>query len=314
MGRPGLTQTRFDEVADKMLAAGERPTVERMRQALGTGSSQTVQRLLDVWWKALGARLTANAAKLALPEAPEPVVALASQFWEQALAAARSDAEAALEADRAALAAHRLEADVLVAAADDRTEAAVRQSAEAVLAAELVQARFDDSQRLIDRQAAQIVDLLATREALTNRVGVLEAEASDLRMQLDRVKSEANDAREANAQHIRNVEDRAHQEVDRARQDALVRTRQIEVLQRDRQREAEAAQEQIAVLRNALSTSQQVEAAERARRETLEEQLAQIRADIRENLRAAETRAKRSPRAASPGAVKPARASKPSRR
>lgn len=37
MGRPGLTQTRFDEVADKMLVAGERPTVERMRQALGTG-------------------------------------------------------------------------------------------------------------------------------------------------------------------------------------------------------------------------------------------------------------------------------------
>lgn len=310
MGRPGLTQTRFDEVADKMLVAGERPTVERMRQALGTGSSQTVQRLLNAWWKALGARLTANAAKLALPKAPESVAALASQFWEQALAAARSDAEAALEADRAALAAHRLEADARVAAADDRTEAAVRQSAEAVLAAELVQARFEDSQRLIDRQAAQILDLLATREALASRVGVLDAETSELRMQLGQLKSEVDEAREATAQHVRSVEDRAHQEIDRARQDARDRARQVTALQRDHQREAQAAQEQIAALRSALSTSQQAEAAERARRETLDEQLTQIRADLRENLRAVETRTKRSSRGASSSSAKPSRARK----
>lgn len=254
--------------------------------------------------------MTVNVAKLALPEAPEPVVALASQLWEQALAAARSDAEARLEADRAALAAHRLEADARVAAAEDRADAAVRQSAEAVLATELVQARFEDSQRLIDRQAAQIADLLATREALASRLGVLDAEASDLRMQLARVKSEVDEAREANAQHVRSVEDRAHQEVDRARQDARDRARQITALQRDRQQEAQAAQEQIAALRSALSTSQQAEAAERARRETLDEQLAHIRADLRENLRAVETRTKRSSRGASSSSAKPSRARK----
>lgn len=284
MGRPGLTQARFDEVADQLLIAGERPTVERMRRSLGTGSSLTVQRLLDSWWKGLGERLTTNAVKLALPDAPESVAVLAAQFWEQALAAARLEAATALERERAALIRLQLEGEAEVAAAVERAQVAARQRTEALLAAEVLETRIEDRQRLIDQQMARIGDLVAAREALGSRVDALEAELSAVRTRLDRAQGDTAVARESSAQHIRAVEDRAHQEVDRARQDAAERTRQMQLLEKERQREARAAQEQMAALRKAVTTAQHAEAAERARRETLEEQLAQLRAELGENL------------------------------
>jgi hypothetical protein len=38
------------------LHAGERPTIERVRAVLGTGSPNTLIRLLDIWWAKLGPR------------------------------------------------------------------------------------------------------------------------------------------------------------------------------------------------------------------------------------------------------------------
>ena len=130
----GITQSDVDRAADTLLAQGERPTVERIRQFLGTGSPNTVTRLLDLWWKALGGRLATSAAKVALPDAPPAVVTLASQLWEQALAAAQEHAEAGLEGERSALAAAGLEADARVAAAHQAAEASEARAAEAAAA------------------------------------------------------------------------------------------------------------------------------------------------------------------------------------
>lgn len=53
----GITETDVHTAADEIVAAGERPTVERIRAHLGTGSPNTVTRWLDTWWKQLGERL-----------------------------------------------------------------------------------------------------------------------------------------------------------------------------------------------------------------------------------------------------------------
>ncbi len=55
----GITQDQVDTAADALVTSGERPTVERIRAFLGTGSPNTVTRMLEGWWQSLGRRLTA---------------------------------------------------------------------------------------------------------------------------------------------------------------------------------------------------------------------------------------------------------------
>jgi hypothetical protein len=45
--RKGVTQ-RVNHAVDAIVAAGENPTAEKIRQALGTGSPNTATRMLDV--------------------------------------------------------------------------------------------------------------------------------------------------------------------------------------------------------------------------------------------------------------------------
>lgn len=215
----GITQSDVDKAADVLLLRGERPTVDRIRQHLGTGSPNTVTRMLDVWWKSLGARLSASAARVALPGAPEAVAALASQFWEQALATARELAEVALTDERGALAAHRLEADARVAAAQHACEDARRAEAEAAAALATALERLEDRQSLIAQQAAQISDLLAQRDAALARAAGQEAARAALATQLLELQTDAEARLQAQAAHVKAVEDRAHAEIDRARQE-----------------------------------------------------------------------------------------------
>lgn len=301
----GITQVDVDRAADALLAQGERPTVDRIRQYLGTGSPNTVTRLLDVWWKALGGRLTASADKVALPEAPASVASLASQLWEQALAAARESADAALEEDRAALAAAKLEADALVAAARQAAEAAESRAAEAAAALATAHQRLEDRQRLVDQQAAQIQDLGRQRDQALLRVEHLDAEAITLRERSEALAQEAERLRVAHAEHVRAVEDRAHAEVDRARQETREREKAMHAAEKVhgvRQRELEG---ELATSRTAGAQALRELAAEQARRETLEQQLA----EVHRRLEAALAPAVRGPRLSAPrrAAVTPKR-------
>ena len=50
-------------------AQGERPTIDKIREKIGRGSPNTVNPLLDAWWKRLASRLDAGPAALhRLPE------------------------------------------------------------------------------------------------------------------------------------------------------------------------------------------------------------------------------------------------------
>ncbi|WP_440086012.1 DNA-binding protein [Stenotrophomonas sp. S11A1a] len=79
----GITETDVHTAADELVAKGERPTVERIRAHLGTGSPNTVTRWLETWWNRLGTRL--QPARPDLEDAPAMLVELAGQWWELAL-------------------------------------------------------------------------------------------------------------------------------------------------------------------------------------------------------------------------------------
>ena len=56
--RPGVTLEDITRAADQMLFAGHRPTVEGVRNILGTGSPATVNRHLNDYYLRLKDRLT----------------------------------------------------------------------------------------------------------------------------------------------------------------------------------------------------------------------------------------------------------------
>jgi len=290
----GITQQDVDRAADALLAGGERPTVDRIRQHLGTGSPNTVTRLLDIWWKSLSSRLSASASKVALPGAPAPVAALASQMWEEALAWARTHAEAALEEDQAVLAAARLEADARVAAAAQAVEAADVRATDAAAALQTAVQRLEDRQHLVDQQSAQIADLANQRDQALHRLAIAEAEAVSLRERVDTLQTEAELVRGLQAAHLRAVEDRAHAEVDRARQEGREREKALQAVEKAHGARVRELEAELAQSRAAGADTARTLAAEQARRETLEQQLAEVHRRLEAALKPA-TRAGRAP-------------------
>jgi len=106
----GITARDVELAADVLLRSGERPTIERVREKIGRGSPNTINPLLDVWWKRLAARLDAGPA--ALHRLPETVALVAEALWMQALDQARGRADQ--ELNRQAHSAAKHEADLEV--------------------------------------------------------------------------------------------------------------------------------------------------------------------------------------------------------
>lgn len=223
----GITEFDVHQAADSLVVAGERPTVERIRAALGTGSPNTVIRHLDAWWSSLGERLVAQAATSALPEMPERVGALAQRLWREALEAAAHNANEQIAAARQAV--H-----------DDRVALNAERSDLHSRLAELQQAADDASHRLKSSEAAQLDlrgqldragdlarDHQTQRDAATLRVDRLEAQLADAQQLLGTNRETYERERAELNEYVRAVESRGHQAVDRLRQ-------QLAATERDR--------------------------------------------------------------------------------
>lgn len=83
MARKNDTHSRVIEVADQLLEEGIRPTQQNVRERLGSGSLTTINRALNDWWHTLAQRISRRNEH---PELPEPVLNLANQTWDRALA------------------------------------------------------------------------------------------------------------------------------------------------------------------------------------------------------------------------------------
>ena len=225
----GITQEQVSAAADTLVTAGERPTVEKIRQALGTGSPNTVTRMLDAWRGALATRLS---QVLMLPEVPADVGQAFTEVWRLAMTQAAALAQAALAQEQNAL----LAAQTSLTQERKLWEIALAEAQERVRdanqAREVAGTRLADVQRLVEQQAGQLAELLQQRDrqqALCDRqTGEIEA----LETQRNAHLAAADQEREGSALHIRAVEDRAHQEVDRARQEAKQRQQRLETAER----------------------------------------------------------------------------------
>ncbi|MDE2225468.1 MAG: DNA-binding protein [Xanthomonadaceae bacterium] len=272
----GITELQVHTAADALVAAGERPTVERIRAHLGTGSPNTVTRLLDSWWQALGARLTAQHAVASIPDAPSEIAALAGQWWARACQQAREVVEADVTGVRMQLANDRVDLDrdrELFQQTQTGLEHALTQAQQAETA---MAARLADVQRLVEQQANQLADLTQQRDALQTRNERGEAECRSVMERLQAQETAATAERELLAQQLRAAEDHSHAEVDRARQESKGLRTRLSAAEKERTVERERHRHELDDLRVSLATAQQDVAAYRARVETLERQWAAL--------------------------------------
>ena len=296
----GITESDVHSAADEIVAAGDRPTVERIRAHLGTGSPNTVTRWLDTWWRGLGPRLEAQQRRFAVPNAPEAIVALAGEWWSLALQQANVTALNTLASDRTAL---QMERDALQ---QDREESAAEAAAlrdqvnTATHAEQVASTQATELQRLVGQLEGRVKEMTKQRDDALARLteADLARQAVDVRIQM--LQDSASTEREALAQHARAVEDRAHTEIDRARQE----TKELQA------RLVAAAREHAVVAKSHFQAAEQAKAAaaeasrdagiERARADALEKQLAKLQ-DLPAALEAAMRKTQAGPKQRKPG-------------
>ncbi|WP_420466246.1 DNA-binding protein [Panacagrimonas sp.] len=86
----GISEADVLEAADALLARGERPTIERVRQKLGRGSPNTVNRHLDAWWTSLAQRVQGRSRSTL----PASLLELCGRLYEGVREQARVEAQA----------------------------------------------------------------------------------------------------------------------------------------------------------------------------------------------------------------------------
>jgi myosin heavy subunit len=266
----GITETDVHTAADNLVAAGERPTVDRIRAQLGTGSPNTVTRWLETWWRGLAPRLHAHSAQQAIPELPASVSRLAQQLWEQAVGITRADAEQALAQERLQLDAQRRELETLEGGRQVQVQEAVVAAEQARQALAAAEQRLTDLQRANDLLVEQIRDLNAQRAGLESRGERLDAELQAVQQRAIQREQSLIAERDAQAQHLRAIEDRAHSEIDRARHETKNVRNQLAALQRS----SEVLRQQREQAEAAATAAQREAGMQRGRADALEQQMA----------------------------------------
>jgi hypothetical protein len=163
----GITQSDVSHAADSLLRLGHRPTIDKVRAKIGRGSPNTINPMLDAWWKTLSARLDAGPA--ALHRLPETVAHVAEALWMQALDEGRRRAQQELNT------AERL-------TADHQQNLEVRSHVLSLREGEL-DSRLRDRDRAIEDLNLRLRELTgllrkeqATRESQAQRITTLETQ------------------------------------------------------------------------------------------------------------------------------------------
>lgn len=254
MASRGITEQQVFDAADAVLVAGERPTIERVRRELGSGSPNTVNRYLELWWKRIAAQL--NSGKSAIASRPEAVETAFQSVWRLALSAADAALVERTQSERQAL----MQEAAALAAEKGRLQTTQQ-------ALEQAKSLLDGQMKALRDELASVRRLSEERETarLAAVKGLAEAEKEGARLS---AKLEAAIAREAgNQKHV--AERVAAKDAEHEREIRRVRA------EAERLREAgKSDRSAIAKLEHALATSQGELSAVRRSEELLREKLA----------------------------------------
>ena len=164
----GITQIDVWNACDALLLEGARPTIERVRQKIGSGSPNTVSPYLDTCFQHLGGRIKDPGAFAAPPALPDPVQQAAKHFWEAALGETRRDFDQRLS--------------------DGMAAAIANVEAEKERAAQSDAASFEATSKLV-RLQAQLADHAATIETERLACATSLADLANARLAVESLES-----------------------------------------------------------------------------------------------------------------------------
>lgn len=223
--RRGVKREDVWAAADAVLLAGEKPTIERVRHHLGSGSPNTVGPLLEQWFKHLGTRLQDPGAFAAPAGVPEPVMQAAQHFWETALAQTRGDFEERLRqglADAVAnVEAEKERAEIAGAAAFEASAKANRLQGELAELSELLR----QAQEALAAESARLQEVRAALAAEKERLADERRRASEDLNEFKKQLAAATDRADA-------ADRRVALELERERSARARAERQVEALQK----------------------------------------------------------------------------------
>lgn len=174
--RAGVSYAEVERAAISILKSERRPTVETIREALGTGSPDTIATALKRFWRDLGARIEGDPA--ALTRMPSDIAELADGMWQRALKLA---GEAAMNDDNAARERLRqldLEVDIRRRSFELREKEIDTQARERERA-------LDDAREHLLSLSKALAREQATNQAHEVRIAALDVEVAHYRQQIE---------------------------------------------------------------------------------------------------------------------------------
>jgi Plasmid replication region DNA-binding N-term len=173
--RANVSYGEVERAAITILKSERRPTVETVREALGSGSPDTIAHALKRFWRDLGARIEGDPA--ALTRMPPEIADLADGMWQRALKLAGEAAKLDDNVARARLEQIQLENEIKKFSFELREKEMDTQARERERA--LADAR--DHLLLLSRTLARDQALLGARDT---RIADLETQVEQYRLQL----------------------------------------------------------------------------------------------------------------------------------
>ena len=218
----GVQQEDVWAAADALIAAGERPTIERVRLKIGRGSPNTVSPMLEAWFATLGRRLrVALSGTQAEYGAPKELRQALDKVWATAVASARDEADRALEPEREGLSKQSLELDIARKELLQREVALTERGIALEHALELAKSQLNDQAAQLEKSRSE---LYQARVSIATLVQVRDSNMRQLNEQLRALAEE----RQRIEQRASASERRLLEEVDRARQEAKQSVRALE--------------------------------------------------------------------------------------
>jgi len=177
MARKGITKEQIFEAATHLQEAGIAPTVQTVRERIGSGSYSTINAHLAEWRKAHAEQALVN-----IPDIPEKIMTAFNQVWAGAIKSAQDD----VETQRQALEVMRREMD--------------KENADMVAEIKRLEKELEETdgklevvtQEVIDAKAGkasaekQIINLQIENARLDERAKATEEQVINLREQLSR--------------------------------------------------------------------------------------------------------------------------------
>ncbi|WP_312915765.1 DNA-binding protein [Stenotrophomonas sp.] len=274
----GITESDVHTAADELVASGERPTVERIRAHLGTGSPNTVTRWLETWWKNLGLRLQPKRPDL--KDAPTALAELAGQWWALALQHARESVLEELAEAKQSLA---VESDELRVQQQNFAEEASELHAKATASAHaesLALTQVGELRQLVDQLQSQLTESTQQRASVDQRLDQLGVAKQALEARLHEEQELARSERESLMEHARSVEDRSAREIDQARQQTKDLQTKLASAEKLRATTEQSLASALKAAQKAATEAAKEMDRQRTRSEILEEQLSKIPAAI----------------------------------